>query len=131
MPIGLVAAGSVFSRVRDFLDPCLQWGENSGSVASLPPPSAHPAPCATRVSATSETRRGAVVQLLLAPGGILLAVALGIIGAVRARQGLVVSAAVLLFVEAFIAFSVAPLALLAGFVFLWSASKLLPSRAGV
>ena len=130
LPLGLVAIRAVVVVVRDFSDPCLQWGERSGSGYSTNLSGALVAgdPCVTRASGTSETKAGAIMRTLLVPGGILAAIGLGVLGAARSRHKLVVTGACLMLVEAVpLIFSVAPLALLAGGVFLWVANRIRPS----
>ncbi len=127
LPLGLVAVSAVVQEVRDLWDPCLHWGQSSdwgyGTIAPFSARSSDP--CATHVSGTSQTRAGAIMRTLLVPGGILAAIALGVLGATRSRQRLVVTGACLMLVEAVpLIFSVAPLALLAGGVFLWVANRL-------
>ncbi|HLN02452.1 MAG TPA: hypothetical protein VK335_24405 [Bryobacteraceae bacterium] len=127
LPLGLVAVSAVVQEVRDLSDPCLHWGDISGSGSGvILSSSARPAgPCAMHGSGTSETKAGAMIRTLLVPGGILAAIVLGVLGAARSRQRLVRIGACLMLVEAVpLIFSVAPLALLAGGVFLWVANRL-------
>jgi hypothetical protein len=132
LPLGLVAIRAIVMEVRDLSDPCLHWGESSdwGSGVILSS-SARPAgPCAAHFSGTSETKAGAIIRTLLVPGGILAAITLGVLGAARWRPGLVGIGAGLMLVEAVpLIFSLAPLALLTGGVFLWVANRLQPARA--
>ena len=132
LPVGLLAMRAIVMEVRDLSDPCLQWGQSSdwgyGTIAPFSARSSDP--CAPRVSGTSETKAGAIVRTLLVPGGILAAIALGVLGAARSRPKLVVIGGCLMLVEAApLIFSVAPLALLAGGVFLWVANRLQPAGA--
>jgi len=131
LPIGLVAMRGVALEVRDFVDPCLQWGESNSGSSMIPPPGTQPGnPCSTRVSGTAGTKQGSIIRTALVSGGILAAIALGVFGAARSRPGLVGIGAILMLVEAVpLIFSVAPLALLSGGVFLWVANWLQPSRA--
>jgi hypothetical protein len=132
LPIGLVSVSALIREARDLLDPCLHWGESSdsGSLMSLPPPGAQPgSPCATRVSGTAETRQGSILRTFGVSGGILLAVALGIIGAARSRYNLVFLTGWSMFLAIPILFSVWPLAFLAGAGFLWVANRLQPDVA--
>jgi len=131
LPIGLVAMRGVALEVRDLLDPCLQWGESNSGSSMIPPPGAQPGnPCSTRVSGTSETRQGSIIRTALVPGGILAAIALGVFGAARSQQRVAGIGAVLMLVEAVpLIFSVAPLAVLTGGVFLWVATRQQPAGA--
>jgi hypothetical protein len=130
LPIGLVAIRAVAMEVRDLSDPCMHWGQSSdwgyGTIAPFSARSSDP--CATHVSGTSQTRAGAIMRTLLVPGGILAAIVLGVFGAARSRPWLVGIGAGLMLLEAVpLIFSVAPLALLSGGVFLWVASQVRPS----
>ena len=131
LPIGLLAVRGVALQVRDLLDPCLQWGESNSGSSMIPPRGVPPgSPCYTRVSGTSETRQGSIIRTALVSGGILAAIVLGVFGAARSRPGLVATAAGLMLVEAVpLIFSVAPLALLSGGVFLWVANQIRPAGA--
>jgi hypothetical protein len=71
-------------------------------------------PCATRSAGTNETKTGSVIRVMIVPGGILAAIAFGILGAARARPRLAVAGACLMLVEAVpLMFSIAPLAMVA------------------
>ena len=129
LPIGVVAMRGVVLEVRDLLDPCRHWAE-SPSSSSFMILSPRGGPCYTGISGTSETKTGAIIRTLLVPGGILAAIALGVLGTARSRPGLVGIGAGLMLVEAVpLIFSVAPLAVLTGCVFLWVANRLKPARA--
>ena len=126
LPIGLIAMRAIVMEVRELSDSCLQWGQLSdwgnGRIARSSARSGDP--CSTRVSGTSETRQGSIIRTLLVPGGILAAIALGILGAARSQQRVAGIAAVLMLVEALpLIFGVAPLAVLTGGVFLWVATR--------
>jgi hypothetical protein len=117
LPLGVVAIGAFLSEVSHFRDPCFQWGEDGAnssggflSSARLRP--VHP--CATRSAGTNETKTGSVIRVMIVPGGILAAIAFGILGAARARPRLAVAGACLMLVEAVpLMFSIAPLAMVA------------------
>jgi len=130
LPIGLIAMRAIVMEVRELSDPCVQWGQGSdwgyGRIAPLSARSSDP--CSTRVSGTSETKQGSIIRALLVPGGILAAIALGILGAARSQQRVAGIGAVLMLVEAVpLIFSVAPLAVLTGGVFLWVAARQQPA----
>jgi hypothetical protein len=118
LPLGVVAIRAFTIEVSNFRDPCFQWGEDGASSwgGFLSSPRLRPLdPCATRSEGTSETKTGSVIRVMMVPGVILVAIAWGILGAVRARPRLAVAGACLMFAESVpLMFSVAPLALLAG-----------------
>ena len=122
IPTGLLAVTSIIRTMRDFADPCLQWGVPQQGAVSLALPREGKGPCAQRVAGTSETKVAAVTRLVLVPGGMLIGVALGILGAFRSRPLLSgFAAGILLLESAALIFSVAPLTLLASGIFLLSA----------
>lgn len=125
LPLGLVAMRAVVLEVRDLRDPCLHWGERFDSGSAIIFASARPGrPCATRVSGTAETKSASIIRTLLVSGGLLAAIALGILGVARSKYNLVFLAGWSMFLVIPIVFSVAPLAMLAGAGFLWVANRL-------
>jgi hypothetical protein len=91
---GLALAG-LAAQLPDFWDPCLQWGQTSGSSVSLP----GPPPCERAMRGTSETREGMALRLLLVQGGILSGVGLGLAGAAKERAALMPAGALILLAE--------------------------------
>jgi hypothetical protein len=132
LPLGLVAMRAVVLEVRDLRDPCLHWEQSShsGSAVIFATPRAGD-PCATRSSGTSGTMAGSVVRVLLVSGGLLAAIALGILGAARSIYNLVVLTGWSMFLAIPIVFSVAPLAIVAGAGFLYVANRLRPAETAV
>jgi hypothetical protein len=131
LPLGILAGRSIAITVQQFFDPCLEWNlsTGSGSIHSSSPKIAGDDPCASRRAATSETRTGAIIRLLLVGGGIIAAIVLGIWGTVRSRQGLAVTGAVMMFLEAIpLMFSFAALPVFASGSFLLSARATSPLR---
>lgn len=114
LPMGLVAARAVAYDLHEFADPCLQWGVGSNGSVTLGSVSVRPNdPCARRISQTSETRTRALITVLIVPGGIIVAIGLGLVGAASSRPTLMLVGACLMFLEAFpLVFSFAPVALL-------------------
>ena len=131
LPLVAVAISAVISEMRDLRDPCLHWAESSGWGSPISCScSEQPAdPCATHTSGTSETRAGSIIRTLVFPGGILAAVTLGILGAVRSRYNPVFLVGWSMFLVIPVIFTAAPLAILAGAGFLWVANQLQPDSA--
>jgi hypothetical protein len=131
LPLAILAGRSIAITVEQFFDPCMEWNlsTGSGSLHSSTPKIAGNDPCASRRAATSETKTGAIIRLLLVGGGIIAAILLGIRGTVRSRQGLAVTGAVMMFLEAIpLMFSFAALPVLASGSFLLSARATSPFR---
>jgi len=133
LPLGLLTGRGIAITVEQFFDPCLEWNLSTGSGSfHLPSPKiGEDNPCASRRAATSETRSGAIVRLLLVGGGMIAAIVLGIWGTVRSRQGLAITGAVMMFLEAIpLMFSFAALPVFASGSFLLGARATGPlSRA--
>jgi hypothetical protein len=133
VPLGLVAIRAFAIEVSNFRDPCFHWGDGSGTTSSGSFRSSlrlHPGdPCATRSEFTSETKTGSVIRVLIVPGGVLAAIAFGILGAVRTRPLFAVVGACLMFAEAIPIFSLAPVAVLTGGVYLFVAKRVRPVDA--
>jgi hypothetical protein len=94
VPPVLLAVNAIATTVPQFFDPCFEWGTGSGRSRTL----VRDDPCAaTGRGGTSETKRQAVTRLLLIPGGLLVASALGILGAVLRRPLVAVLGAVVIY----------------------------------
>lgn len=131
IPVALVAFASLVQWVPRFFDPCFEWGTaragagstpgvRSGqmgsalSTASGPRPSSGQNSCGRRLSVTSETRAQAGTRLLIVPGGLLIASALGILGAMRSVPLLTIAGSAILALESIATiFTLAPITLLA------------------
>ena len=131
LPLGILAGRGIAITVQQFFDPCLEWNLSTGpgSLHSSSPKIGVNNPCAFRSAATSETKTGAIIRLLLVGGGIVTAIVLGIWGTVRSRQGLAVTGAVMMFLEAIpLMFSFAALPVFASGSLLLSARATSPLR---
>jgi hypothetical protein len=125
--IAIASISSVITRLPKFLDPCVEWGVERAS-GRLPASG----PCRDHIEGTSQTKSGAVMQLLLVHGGILAASVLGIIGTLRPAPVLSALAAFFFLLEAIpLVFSFAPLAVLASALFLLEARLSVPHTRGV
>lgn len=79
LPLAILAGRSIAITVEQFFDPCMEWNlsTGSGSLHSSTPKIAGNDPCASRRAATSETKTGAIIRLLLVGGGIIAAILTG------------------------------------------------------
>lgn len=80
-------------------------------------------PCMRRSSGSTETRSDAVWRLVTVPVGLFIAGFLGIAGVVASKPLLTAAGSVILFIESFVIFSVAPLTLFAGVLLLLAARQ--------
>ncbi|MBZ5724825.1 MAG: hypothetical protein LAP87_07490 [Acidobacteriia bacterium] len=112
--LGVVAVHAIAVTVSELVDPCWQWGVPSSGTLSLPAGG----PC-RHTGASGETRTHAVVKLLVCPGGILLAIALAVMGEIRYRAALTWSGAALMFLESpLLWFTIWPVSVFTGTAFL-------------
>jgi len=121
LPASLVAISSVAHSGAQLVNPCVGWGGHPPASVTAK------AKCKTyTVESLTETQT--VLSAVGVQGGILLAAALAVWGAIRLRQRAVVVAGLLMLLEAIpTLFSLSPLALLAGSGFLVVAYKM-PDR---
>jgi hypothetical protein len=115
-PIAL-AAWSFSQTLPQFSDPCVQWGASQPASMTVPPNG----PCRS-ITGTSETKRQAVIRLLLFPGGILLGSLLGLSGTLARRAYITMAGAGVLLLESF-THSLGFLTLASSLLFLIAARK--------
>ena len=106
-----VAIWSIGHTVRQMSDPCVRW--NGGGSRSLSATIRPGDPCVS-IKAVGESRLRAAITCALIPGGVLLGAALGIAGVAAARRRLILAGAFLMLAETLLAFTIAPLTLIAG-----------------
>ena len=94
LPLILLTAWSFSQMLPRLSDPCYHWGDSQPVVRVISPDS----PCQS-VEGTFQTKFQATLQLLLINGGILIAGALGILGASLGKPALTVLGAGLMFLE--------------------------------
>ena len=141
VPIAFVAFVSLIQWIPRFSDPCFEWGTarrgdlsthnvRKGQLGSaVLPPGGLPIrqaqnPCANRISATSETRAQAAKRLIIVPGGLLVASALGLFGVLRSIPLLTAIGSAILVLESIAAiFTLAPLLLTAAILLLLAARQ--------
>jgi hypothetical protein len=133
-PMGFFAVRAAALTVRDLADPCYQWSStaNGGSAgvitagntrtyrssAYLPPPGSGDRGCPSGIAGSSSTRSRAIFWAVVCPGGILLAIALGVTGTLRRKPIVTLCGGALMIVKmAPTVFSLAPLALATGAVY--------------
>jgi hypothetical protein len=97
LPITLIAMISLGFELRNFFNPCMVWeAATGGSVALFAG-----ARCSTGAQASSETALAVAARLSLIQGGILVAVALGMLGVLRSRPKLLIFGSSILLAESF------------------------------
>ena len=96
LPPVLLVTPPLSRTLRHFSDPCVQWGVSFSEPVTVAVP---PGGLCRSVETTSETRRQAVVRMILLHGGVLIASTLGFLGALFARPLITVIAAGLMLLE--------------------------------
>ena len=122
VPVGIWAAADT---VRQLQNPCVRWGLTGPASLALPAD----ADCRA-LQVNGETRKQAVVRVVLVSGSILAGSLLGLCGAWLARPPLTVSGAAMFFLMALISMGSWMLFLLAGSLLLLSAHASRPRVAG-
>ena len=126
-PVAAVAVWSVTRTVSQMLDPCVRWepgASGSGSMSA----SIGPNDVCRSVTMNGESKLRAVTTAALVPGVLLLSTLLATTGVARARRWLIFVAAGLMLAETPVVFTIAPLTLITGLLYLFFASR---SRAAV
>lgn len=115
--VTLPTAGLTFRAVAitawQMFDPCVHWDVGaSGSLSSK-----EMGGCRA-VTGIGESRLRAVTMTALIPGGVLLSTVLAAIGVVRSRRWPIFIAAILMFAETPLVFTIAPLTAVTGLLYL-------------
>ncbi len=147
LPMTVIAVRSIAIGFHRMTDPCIHWGNGHSSSGSLtvaakivpveprtkvhsgivffPPDKNVNDPCAGHIGYVGGTKIREALIMLIVPGGVILAIGLGLAGAGFARSNFLVAGGAVMLLETFpTIFSVAPLALLTGGAFLVLASRL-------
>jgi len=113
--MGLLAVRAISITASELADPCWEWGPSSMAQPHYLSPKG---PC-RHMGASGETKTRAVVRAIIVPGGILVGIALGAVGAMRPKPAFAFSGAALMFVESpLLLWSFWPLTVFLGIAFL-------------
>jgi hypothetical protein len=124
-PIAAIAVWSISHTAIELADPCTKW--------NTPPEQAEYGhlgvhdPCRT-FKVTAESKVRATIRAAIVPGGCLLSALLAVAGAALSRRRVVIAAGIGMLAETLVAFTLAPLTLVAGVSFLLLSTRLQPSR---
>jgi len=116
-PLAALAVWSLQHTARELMDPCIAWESGSSNSFSGSAAIAPGDPCRMR-GVNGQSRATAETIAVLVPGGMLAGAILAIAGALRRRPRMLFGAALFTLAETVGAFSIFPLTLLAGAVFL-------------
>ena len=120
-PTAAIAVWSIAHTVSDIFDPSVRWepvtsthGSFSGSVS---------AGQNQTVKVNGESKVRAITVSILVPGVVLLSTLLAITGVAGARRWLIVVAGILMLAETAVIFTIAPLTLVTGLLYLFFAIR--------
>ena len=126
-PAAVIAVWSIRYTVSQMFDPCVRWEASGGTSGSF---SAYIGPndaCkSTTVVGESKLRAGVVSTMV--PGVVLVSTMLTTIGVAFSRRWLIFVGAILMLAETPVVFSIAPLTLITGVLYLLFA-KWVPHEA--
>jgi hypothetical protein len=123
-PVAGIALWSIGRTVMELSDPCAEWGHPPGQPAYM---HVGPQDPCRALSVHSESKARAVIIAVLVPGGVLVAAMLAMAGVALSRRKMMWTAAIGMLAETLVAFTIAPLTLLAGVSVLLLAKRLQPS----
>jgi len=115
LPTAGLALRAVAITAWQMFDPCVRWdasGSTSGSLSSRAMGGCR------AVTVNGQSRLRAVTMTALVPGGLLLSTVLAAIGLVRSRRWFIFVGALLMLAETPLVFTIAPLTLITGLLYL-------------
>ena len=118
-PTTAISAWSVAHTATQLLDPCVGWhGSGRSQGVALGPHER----CRS-VTVNGESRVRAITTSVLIPGLVLAGTVLAMIGVAMCRRPLVLAGAIILLCETPVVFTIAPLTLLTGLLYLLFARR--------
>jgi hypothetical protein len=123
-PIVAIAIWSISHTMIELSDPCATWDNppEQPMHAQIGPHD----PCRAR-SVHAESKSRAAIITAIVPGGLLVAAMLAIAGAVLSWRRVLIAAGIGMLAETLVAFTIAPLTLVAGVSILLLSKRLQPS----
>jgi hypothetical protein len=126
-PAAVIAVWSIRHTVSQMFDPCVRWearGSTSGSFSA----SIGPNDVCKSITINGESKLRAGVVSTMVPGVVLVSAMLATIGVAFSRRWLIFIGAILMLAETPLVFSIAPLTLITGVLYLLFA-KWVPHEA--
>lgn len=108
-PVAGMAVWSIHRSAVEFADPCARWANTKSVAVAVDPQDA-----CRGVTVHAESKAHAAAVAAMVPGVLLAAATLAVAGAARSRRRMMLTAAIAMLAETLVAFTIAPLALLAG-----------------
>jgi hypothetical protein len=120
-PTAAIAVRAITHTVLDIFDPCVRWEPSASSGSGSMSAAIGPNDVCRSVTVNGESKLRAITLSALVPGVVFLSTLLAMAGVALARRGLIFVAAVLMFAETPVVFTIAPLTLITGLVYLFFA----------
>ncbi|MBZ5590624.1 MAG: hypothetical protein LAP39_00195 [Acidobacteriia bacterium] len=115
LPTAGIALRAVGITAWQMFDPCVRWDASGSTSGSL---SIGPRDVCRTVTVNGQSKLRAATVTALIPGVVLLCTVLATIGVVRSRRGWIFAGAVLMLAETPLTFTIAPLTLMTGLLYL-------------
>jgi hypothetical protein len=122
-PAAAIAVWSITRTVSQIFDPCVRWEPSANSGSGSMSASIGPNDVCRSVTINGESKLRAITVSALVPGIVLLSTLLAMIGVARACRWLIFVAAALMLAETPVIFTIAPLTLCTGLLYLFFASR--------
>jgi hypothetical protein len=122
-PAAAIAVWSITHTVSQMFDPCVHWEPSANSGTGSMSGSIGPNDVCRSLTVNGESKLRAITVCALVPGVVLLSTLLATIGVALGRRWMIFVAAVLMLAETPATFSIAPLTLACGVLYLFFASR--------
>ena len=116
-PTALISGWSITRTLSQMVDPCVRW-EGSGGTSGTLSASIGPNDVCKSVTVNGESKLRAGAVSALVPGVVLVSTVLAMIGVAVSHRWLIVVGAILMLAETPVVFSMAPLTLISGLLYL-------------
>ena len=116
-PAAVVSVWSITRTLSQMSDPCVRWEAREGTSGTLSA-SIGPDDVCNSVTVHGESKLRAGIVSALVPGVVLVSAMLATIGAAVSRRWLILVGAILMLAETPVVFSIAPLTMITGLLYL-------------
>jgi hypothetical protein len=127
-PTAAIAVRAITRTVSQIFDPCVRWDSSATSGNGSMSASIGPNDACRSVTVNGESKLRAFIVGALVPEVLLLSTLLATIGVALARRWLIFGASVLMLAETPVVFTIAPLTLMTGLLYLFFANRSHPPQ---
>jgi hypothetical protein len=124
-PAAVIAVWSISHTVSQMFDPCVRWEASEGTSGRFSA-SIGPNDVCKSITINGESKLRAGVVSTLVPGIVLVSTVLATIGVALSRRWLIFVGSILMLAETPVVFSIAPLTLITGLLYLLLVAKWVP-----